>query len=109
MEAQCVTGPTSKQKTVKSPEEHFESPETVADYFKKPESTRKFSDAWNRNTLSMLPKVSHHASGCEAALCAQYQAEGQCRANCPYAHVPPSQLTESQQKQAQLACKKAYG
>jgi hypothetical protein len=67
------------------------------------------SDAWNRNTLSMLPKVSHHASGREAALCVQYQAEGQCRANCPFAHVPPSQLTKSQQKQAQLACKKAYG
>jgi hypothetical protein len=76
MEAQCVTGPTSKQKTVKSPEEHFENPEAVADYFKKPESTRKFSDAWNRNTLSMLPKVSHHASGREAALCVRYQAEG---------------------------------
>jgi hypothetical protein len=58
---------------------HFENPEAEADYFKKPES-RKFSDDWNRNTLSILPKVSHHASGGEAALCVRYQAEGQCRA-----------------------------
>jgi hypothetical protein len=106
-EDESTPGPTSKQRTVKTTEEHYKNPEAVPDYFKRPE-LRKFSDAWNRNALTMLPKARHHASGREVSLCARYQAEGQCRAKCPYANVLPSQLTESQQKQAKLACRKAY-
>jgi hypothetical protein len=102
-----VVGTTSKPKAAKTSDDQIKNPDITPEYWERPRS-KKFSDAWNKDTLSMLPKAKHHLTGKEVPLCVRYQADGRCRTRCRFAHIPSGSLTGGQQEQAKTACAKAY-
>ncbi len=63
-----------------------------------------------RANFTDFPKFKHHRQSVVGPkpLCAKYQAAGRCRGGCPYAHVPPNNISPSKKDEVAARFKQIY-